>query len=78
MTATNLAAQAGTAGYGTIPLPADFEPSGQAYGYNASIGGIFSNAYGALSKDALVTTSFVPSGDVGPWPVELYVLIGIL
>lgn len=75
MTATNLVAQAGTALYGTIPVLADFEPSGQAYAFSGSSGEIFSNAYVPLSKDAIVTTSFMDSGGVGPWPVELYVLL---
>jgi hypothetical protein len=75
VTSTNLVAQAGTALYGTIPVLADFEPSGQAYDFNGSSGEIFSNAFAPLSKNPIVTTSFMDSGNVGPWPVELWVLL---
>jgi len=71
----------GAASYGEIVVPANFTPSGQAYGFVPSERGsknppgeVFLNAYTNLSATGpAATTTFTPLPFAGPWPLKLYV-----
>lgn len=73
LTADNLVAIAGVAGYGDIPVPSTFTPNGDAYAYApGSHSEIIFNAFTVLNPvTPAVTTQFTPQPHLGPWPLEL-------
>lgn len=77
VTSTNLIAQAGAVSYGEIPIPANFSPLDEAYGFENADGEnkeIFLNAYTDLSTtQPSITTKFKPTWDIAPWPLNLSV-----
>jgi len=71
ITATNLAAIAGSLAFGTPTFPATFSPKDEAYAYDAESQTTYLNAYQLITKKTLLSTRFASQADIGPWPLSL-------